>query len=130
MKKIVSWVENEGVEGYLSFEDKQLRITQADPRDVKSEKKEDKSSEKKRARNPSLETGEKKYERKGKEVAKKPLPTNCKELNEILKLYSKMVNVPIRTLLERLDQVSGDFTQLDNFIESKDAKLLWSTEED
>jgi hypothetical protein len=29
-----------------------------------------------------------------------------------------------------LDQLSGDFTQLDNFIESKDSKLLWSPEED
>lgn len=126
MKKIVAWVEREGVEGYLSFEDKELKLTLADPRDDKKEKKED---SKKRGRGASLETSEKKYEKKGKET-KKPLPTNCKELNEILKLYSKMVNVPIRTLLERLDQVSGDFTQLDNFVESKDSKLLWSTEED
>lgn len=55
---------------------------------------------------------------------------NCKELNDILKLYSKMVNIPIKTLLERLDQVSGDFLQLDNYIETKDSKLLWSQEED
>lgn len=41
-----------------------------------------------------------------------------------------MVNVPIKTLLERLDQVSGDFVQLDNFIELKDSKILWSAEED
>jgi len=41
-----------------------------------------------------------------------------------------MVNIPIKTLLERLDQVSGDFIQLDNFIETKDSKLLWSQEED
>ena len=78
-----------------------------------------------------MDAAEKKYEKKGKqEVSKKILQTNCKELNDILKLYSKMVNVPIKTLLERLDQVSGDFTQLDNFIESKDSKLLWSSEED
>lgn len=47
-----------------------------------------------------------------------------------MKWYSKMVNVPCKTLLERLDQVSGDFIQLDNFIETKDSKLLWSPEED
>ena len=41
-----------------------------------------------------------------------------------------MVNIPIKTLLERLDQVSGDFTQLDAFIENKDSKTLWSHEED
>lgn len=58
------------------------------------------------------------------------MPTNCKELNDILKLYSKMVNVPIKTLLELLHQVSGDFVQLDNYIESKDSKLLWTPEED
>jgi len=41
-----------------------------------------------------------------------------------------MVNLPIKTLLERLDQVSGDFAQLDNYIETKDNKILWSNEED
>lgn len=126
MKKIVSWVEREGVEGYLYFEDKELRLSLTDPREDKKDKKED---TKKRPRGTSLETSEKKYEKKGG-AAKKPLPTNCKELNDILKLYSRMVNVPIKTLLERLDQVSGDFTQLDNFVESKDSKLLWSAEED
>jgi hypothetical protein len=125
MKKIVAWVEREGVEGYLFFEDKELRLSLTDPREEKKEKKED---TKKRGRGVSLEVTEKKFEKKG--AVKKPLPTNCKELNDILKLYSKMVNVPIKTLLERLDQVSGDFIQLDNFVESKDSKLLWSAEED
>jgi hypothetical protein len=41
-----------------------------------------------------------------------------------------MVNVPIKTLLEWLDQVSGDFVQLDNYIETKDSHLLWSPAED
>jgi hypothetical protein len=125
MKKIVSWVELEGLEGYLYFQDKDLRITLNDPSEVKKEEK----TEKKRPRNTSLDASEKKYDRKGKET-KKPLPTNCKELNDIMKLYSKMVNVPVKTLLERLDQVSGDFIQLDNYIENKDSKLLWSPEED
>jgi len=43
-----------------------------------------------------------------------------KELRDILKLCSKMVNLPILTLLEKLDQVYGDFIQLDNYIEIKD----------
>lgn len=131
MKKIVTWVEQEGVEGYLYFEDKELKISFNDPKEEKkTEKKED---SKKRVRNTSLDAAEKKYEKKGAKdttSSKKNVPTNCKQLNDILKMYSKMVNVPIKTLLERLDQVSGDFTQLDNFIETKDSKLLWSPEED
>jgi regulator of replication initiation timing len=129
MKKIVSWVEREGVDGYLYFEDKELRISLSDPREEKKEEKQEKKEDKKRARPASLDNSEKKFERK-KEGAKKNIPTNCRELNDILKLYSKMVNVPIKTLLERLDQVSGDFLQLDNFIETKDSKILWSSEED
>lgn len=58
------------------------------------------------------------------------LSTNSKQLNEVIKVYSKMVNVPIKTLLEWLDQVSGDFVQLDNFIETKDSRLLWTPAED
>jgi hypothetical protein len=41
-----------------------------------------------------------------------------------------MVNVPIKTLAEKLDQLSGDLVELDNYIESKDVKKLWSPEED
>ena len=41
-----------------------------------------------------------------------------------------MVNVPVKTLVEKLDQVSGDLVQLDNYIETKDARLLWTAEED
>lgn len=58
------------------------------------------------------------------------MPARCKDLNEVMKMYSRMVNIPIKSLLEKLDQVSGDFTQLDAYIESKDNKLLWSPEED
>jgi hypothetical protein len=32
MKKIVSWIEREGVEGYLTFEGNELRLTLADPK--------------------------------------------------------------------------------------------------
>ena len=60
----------------------------------------------------------------------KGLPTNCKELNEVLRMYSKMVNISIKNLLEKLDQVSGDLVELDNYIETKDARILWTPEED
>jgi hypothetical protein len=50
MKKIVSWVEREGVEGYLYFEDKELRLSLNDPKEEKKEKKD----EKKRGRGTSL----------------------------------------------------------------------------
>ena len=41
-----------------------------------------------------------------------------------------MVNVPVKTLTEKLDQLSGDLVALDNYIETKDARLLWTPEED
>jgi hypothetical protein len=79
MKKIVTWVEQEGVEGYLYFEDKELKISFNDPKEEKkTEKKED---SKKRVRNTSLDAAEKKYEKKGAKdttSSKKNVPTNCK----------------------------------------------------
>ena len=45
-------------------------------------------------------------------------------------MYSRMVNIPVKTLLEWLDQVSGDFCVLDAYVETKDSKILWSAEED
>ena len=47
-----------------------------------------------------------------------------------MKLYSKMVNMSIKELLELFDQVSGDFLRLDMYIETKDSRLLWSSNED
>jgi len=41
-----------------------------------------------------------------------------------------MVNIPVKTLIEKLDQLSGDLVELDNYIETKDARLLWTNEED
>jgi len=128
MKRIVSWVEREGVEGYLSFEDKELKISLQDPKEER--KSDDKKEDKKRQRAASLEASEKKQEKKKDSGSKKPIPVNCKELNDILKLYSKMVNISNKVLLEKLDQLSGDFLALDNYIETKDSKLLWSAEED
>ena len=84
MKKIVSWVERQGVEGYLSFEDKELRIHLSDPKEER--KTEEKKDDKKRQRAASLEASEKKMEKK-KDNSKKSIPINCKELNEIMKLY-------------------------------------------
>ena len=106
----------------MSVEGGELRVHFNDPKDKSEEK-----SDKKRPRGASLEASEKKFKKEG---SKKAVPINCKELNDIMKLYAKMVNVPIRTLLEKLDQVSGDFMQLDNYIETKDSKILWTAEED
>lgn len=38
--------------------------------------------------------------------------------------------MPIKTLAEKLDQLSGDLVSLDNYIETRDARLLWTPEED
>lgn len=37
-----------------------------------------------------------------------------------------MVNYPVKTLVEKLDQLSGDLVALDNYIETKDARMLWT----
>ena len=73
MKRIIAWVEKEGVEGFLSFEQNELKLSLTDPKD---EKKDDK----KRPRAPSLEAAEKKVEKK-KDAPKKNVPTRCKDLN-------------------------------------------------
>lgn len=59
MKKIVQWVEREGVEGYLYFEGSELKISLNDPKEEKQEKKEEVS--KKRNRTASLDSSEKKF---------------------------------------------------------------------
>mgnify|MGYP006928818974 FL=1 len=41
-----------------------------------------------------------------------------------------MVNIPVKDLLEKLDKLSGDLVALDNYIETKDDRLLGSFEED
>ena len=90
MKQIVSWIEKLGVTGYLYFEENVLKISDSDSKD--------KTEENKRVRPISLEQESKKAEKK---VAPKikTVPTNCKELNEVLRIYSKMVNIPVRDLL-------------------------------
>lgn len=122
MKQIVSWIEKFGLAGYLYFDDNGLmKISDTDSKD--------KAEESKRVRPGSLEQESKKAEKK---VAPKikTVPTNCKELNEVLRIYSKMVNIPVKDLLEKLDKLSGDLVALDNYIETKDDRLLWSFEED
>jgi hypothetical protein len=47
-----------------------------------------------------------------------------------MRIYSKMVNIPVKDLLEKLDKLSGDLVALDSYIETKDERLLWSFEED
>ena len=39
-----------------------------------------------------------------------------------------MVGVPIKTLVQKLDQLSGDLVELDNYIETRDNRLLWTAE--
>jgi hypothetical protein len=41
-----------------------------------------------------------------------------------------MVNMSVNSLLEKLDQVSGDVVELDSYIETKDPRILWTPEED
>jgi hypothetical protein len=41
-----------------------------------------------------------------------------------------MVNISIRQLSEYLDQLSGDLVDLDTYIETKDNRMLWTSEED
>ena len=122
MKQIVSWIEKFGVAGYLSFEENgALRITETDSKD--------KTDDNKRVRPVSLEQESKKGEKKVAQKIK-TVPTNCKELNEVLRIYSKMVNIPVKDLLEKLDKLSGDLVALDSYIETKDERILWSFEED
>ena len=47
-----------------------------------------------------------------------------------LKVYSKLAHVPVKTLVQKLDQLSGDLSELDQYIETKDARMLWTSEED
>ena len=41
-----------------------------------------------------------------------------------------MVNITVKDLLEKLDKLSGDMVALDNYIETKDERMLWTFEED
>ena len=75
-----------------------------------------------------MEKETKKQEKVTKHTKLANIPTNCKELNEVLRIYSKMVNMPVKTLLQRLDQLSGDLVDLDTYIETKDSRLLWTPE--
>jgi hypothetical protein len=117
MKKIVDWVEKEGVEGYLTWEDEEIRISLNDHNDKKETKK---------RHRPTTST----EPRKLPKGSKKAVPVNCKELSEVVKFYSKMVKIPPRALIEKLDQLSGSFVDLDDYLETRDSRMLWTTEED
>ena len=58
------------------------------------------------------------------------VPPQCTELNNILSIYSKVMNVPVKFLLEKLDEVSGDLLALDKYVETRDNRLLWSEDDD
>lgn len=47
---------------------------------------------------------------------KRVVPPQCAELNHILSIYSKMMGVPVKFLLEKLDEVSGDLVALDRYV--------------
>lgn len=40
-----------------------------------------------------------------------------------------MINIPLKVLLEKLDQLSADLVSLNNYQETKDARLLWTSGE-
>ena len=69
MKRIVNWVEKEGLEGFLVFEENDMKIQVNDPKEGKEEKK--------RVRASSLEVEGKKSE-KGKGSKLKNLSSNCR----------------------------------------------------
>lgn len=89
MKRIVNWIEKEGLEGFLIFDNGEMRIQHSDPRE---------GQERKRHRTAAQEFELKKHEKISKSSRLKNIPANCRELSEVIKLYSKMVNVPVKTL--------------------------------
>ena len=76
MKKIVTWVEKEGPNGYITFEDKELKIHLHDPKQVTAA--DDEKKDNKRQRPKSLEASEKKHDKKAQSSKKAPIPLNCK----------------------------------------------------
>ncbi len=44
MKKIVNWIEHNGIEGYLVWEEDDMKIQSNDPEEKKEEKKRQRSS--------------------------------------------------------------------------------------
>ena len=119
MKKIVNWVESEGPNGYLTYISDELFLQRNEP-----------IQQVKRKRPTSLDKEAKLEERTGKTLRGMKIPNNCKELHETLRVYSKMVDIPMKVLLAKLDQVSGDLIELDKYVETKDARLLWTAAED
>ena len=45
-----------------------------------------------------------------------PISNEKRTLNEVLKLYSRMMEIPVLVLLRLLDSVSGDMRQLDEYL--------------
>ena len=117
MKKITEYLEKEGVEGYLVYQNNEIKITLRDPKEGVPGK---------RPRQEALDAEEKVVEKK----AKRNVPSNLTELNDTLAVYSRTVNIPIPELLIYLDKTSGDLTALDRFIETRDERLLWTDQED
>jgi hypothetical protein len=66
-----------------------MRIQHSDPRE---------SQDWKRHRTAAQDTEMKKHEKIKKSSRLKNIPANCRELSEVIKIYSKMVNVSVKTL--------------------------------
>lgn len=116
MRKVTEYLEKEGVEGYMSFQNEEIVISSKDPKE---------GSVAKRPRFDNLEIDEGAEKR-----SKRNVPPAVSELNDTLAVYSKTVGLTIPELLGYLDRASGDLIALDRFIETRDERLLWSEEED
>ena len=96
-----------------------MRIQINDPKEAKKDLV-------KRARPRQHEEEIKGFDKFKKIRQKAGLSGNQKELADILKIYEKMMNIPFQTLVDRLHQLSGDLSDLNKYVETKDARMLWT----
>ena len=69
MKKIISWIEKEGVEGFLAFDNGDMKIQLNDPRE---------GQDRKRHRPAAQDAEAKKHEKISKGSRLKNIPSNCR----------------------------------------------------
>lgn len=69
MKKIVAWIEKEGMQGFLVFDHGDIRLQLNDPKE---------NQERKRHRAASLDNEARKHEKVSKGSRLKNIPSNCK----------------------------------------------------
>ena len=68
MKKIVNWIEKEGLEGYLVFDNGDMKIQLNDPKEGQDRKR----------HRPGQDAESKKHEKISKSSRLKNIPSNCK----------------------------------------------------